>query len=239
MEACGPRLDAKLKEAVDVLAARGFPEGAVRSFVFGAEQENDCANAYGDRVYTQVTWPAYLEAKNLPQNPASGGILDAVRYDINTGDRYDFSDPAAVARKIPSCFKNGKPYRDCKPKFHPYVASSYGKVGQKMPDGSTVYPPGPRACRLTRDYRKFCSMARSLDGCWSYARGDMIMLPGEKTGREGLLQLARAKRKATRISAPTIAAASAPAPQKKASTPVKHTDWCEDDIGFDTILKKS
>ncbi|MEC9344135.1 MAG: hypothetical protein VYD64_09855 [Pseudomonadota bacterium] len=252
LAACGPGFDARLKEAIDVLAARGYNRAEIRDFIHGAEKGNDCADLYGDRLVDNPTWPAYLEAKRDVTEGEGGGILDAARYDISTGARYDFSDPAAVARKFPSCYKGSKPYANCKPKYHPYRAASHTR-GPTI-NGVTHMLGGPKACRLSADYRRFCGMETSLDGCWSYPRGDFISLPdaGGKKAKEGLLQLARAKRKsaakpvatqaetATAEAAEPVQVASAPKPANpKPAKPASEEVYCSDDIGFDTFFKNN
>lgn len=237
METCGPSLDEKIGRAIDVLASRGFSHEAAVNFGSAIEIHNGCSNEYGDRMNPNPGWPAYLDAKNLPRNSRVAGLFDAINYDIKTGEKYDYTDPAAVARKIPSCYKGGEPYKHCKPIFHPQMAATY-KMGP-MVNGEAEQIGGPRACRLTADYKRFCAMETSLDGCWSYARGDVIMLPGRKTGSEALLMLARAKRTTSSQPAKVQQASLSGKPQKaRASAPQKHDDYCKDDIGFDQILNR-
>lgn len=268
MEACGSKFDAKLTEAIDILASRGFARDEIAGFAYGAEQATGCADFDGNRVNPNPTWTRYLKGIRVADG-GSTSSTDAIRYDIQTGERYDYSDPVTVAKKFPSCLKGGKPYERCKPRYHPQMAADYKTA--TADNGDTFLIGGARGCLLSADYRRFCAMATSMDGCWSYPRGDVIMLPGEKKAPgDGLLSLAQAKRKVSRQQAQTapepepvvVATAQSstkqegekhataeqsrpkePKPAKKAAKqtrrPTSKDVTCKDDIGFDTFFQRN
>ena len=120
----------------------------------------------------------------------SGGesSVDVVDHisEIGTGDYYDFSDPVAIAESLPDCYKTEEGYKDCRPEFHPYQVAIDGT--ERIVDNFLV---GEHSCRLDVNWKKFCTLPESLDGCWSFAKADLISAPPSRSAMQSRINLAR------------------------------------------------
>ena len=211
--ACDPLVDEALRETIDVLFARGFEPQQVESFTGSVAEYLSCGL---DR-----SWYDHFQAKAPPgfDHGYATWIAD-VSSDIYTGDYYDFSDPVAIAESLPDCYKTEEGYKDCRPEFHPYQVAIDGT--ERIVDNFLV---GDHSCRLDANWKKFCTLPESLDGCWSFAKADLISAPPSRSAMQSRIQLARAvrvdraaqprasiRKKPSKPRRPSSAPASAPVP---------------------------
>ena len=179
-------------QAVDVLAGRGFEAHKISSLLYGASETNGCP---------YQPWLSHLEANYGAAQ--GGGDLRDIKYDINTGQRYLWTDPVALAKAVPSCFASGKVEQKCRPIYHPQIGDPKitGEIQKTVEPvcwndqfGSVCeYPPAERACVLTPKWKAFCRKPEGLDGCWSFAKADLVTAPPPKKVADRL-RLASAKR---------------------------------------------
>ena len=205
--ACDPLVAEALKETVDVLFARGFDPQQTESFVNGAAEYLDCgkddswykhfiAKAPAGYTFQYATW------------------LGDVSSDIYTGDYYDFSDPVSIAERLPDCYKTEEGYKDCDPDFHPYQVAMDGT--ERITEDN--YLIGDHSCRLDADWKKFCTLPESLDGCWSFAKADLISAPPSRSAMQSRIQLARAVR-VDRAAQPAATVRKKPSKPRRSSAP--------------------
>ncbi|MCO6185953.1 hypothetical protein [Rhizobium sp. L1K21] len=192
---CSAENTAKLIKAIDILGARGFKPGEILSIVGKSAGELGCKRDF----YSQA-WYKYFNEK-YPQ--PSDGIAGDSSYNIKTGALYDYANPVSVAQSMPSCYRNGNPERDCNPTYHPMFGddktypTDFSKPTRcgRDPGGNRVcdYQMPPRSCRMTADWKRACRLKKNaVDFCWTYAKGDIPMIPDSNVG--GMFNLAKAKR---------------------------------------------
>lgn len=184
-------LDRKEKQAIDILFERGFEPAKIWDFMEEWDYNTTC---YGSKP--KYRWFRYIEQKSgmtykqLSAQCASNGSLGAYYYNIQTGDPIIPQGIVHAARNIPDCYKRGKPHKNCKPVYHPYID-----------------------CALEASWKKVCSTAqKGYEVCWDFERGDVVMAPSASRASRNKIQLGTARRTdgGTQV-------ASANKPKRKAS----------------------
>ncbi|SON54558.1 hypothetical protein HDIA_1017 [Hartmannibacter diazotrophicus] len=205
---CSPENDAKLTKTVDVLLDRGFTPRRTESFMQTASRLLYCPGE-------DTGWYRHFAERVPNYRREFFDFTGELIFDINTGRAYDYTDPVAVAKSLPACYASGEPYERCRPKYHPHYPIMLPKDKIADPNDPWNYA---QACRLDANWKKFCSLATSMDACWSEAKSDMVIVPPTTKAQESRIQLARA----TRVDRMSDAAPAGPASEPaKASTPVK------------------
>ena len=203
---CDPVITETLKETVDVLFQRGFAPEQTESFVAGAAEYLSCGKDDSWYNHFLAKAPAGYEFRYATW-------LGDVSSDIYTGDYYDFSDPVSIAESLPDCYKTEEGYKDCRPEFHPYQVAIDGT--ERIVDNFLV---GDHSCRLDDNWRKFCTLPESLDGCWSFAKADLISAPPSRSAMQSRIQLARAVR-VDRAAQPRATVRKKPSKPRRSSAP--------------------
>ena len=203
----------QMVEAVDVLAGRGFEAAKIASLLFGASEINGCPHDQ---------WLGHLE-KNYGAAQGGGDLRD-IYYDINTGQRYLWTDPVALAKAVPACYASGNVEQRCRPAYHPRfgdpklveeIQATIEPVCWNDQFGQVCeYPPAERACVLTPKWKKLCGTPQGLAVCWSFEKADLVTAPPPKAVKDRL-KLASAKRIQT-VRQSTPATAAKPAAAKRA-----------------------
>lgn len=230
---CSPEIQQQLVQAVDIMAERGFSGDQIDGFLINAT-DRDEVGCPGEGPWTKRLQERF-------GTTYGSSMLDAIIYDIHTGERYDMRNPAQVARALPECYKSDDVHAACNPRFHPQypdpvlhaeLLETADKECWEDPQwGETCqyFTYTPKACLLTRKWKQFCKTPESADGCWSYARADLVTAPPPKAV-QNRIELAAARR----VEVEVASAAGVPAQTSSApvtpSVPVSRPqgNYCED-----------
>lgn len=111
-----------IAQADKILTKRGFPDTARVALIYSFFSRNYSR-------YREIATDVYLRRVHGNTVDQVGGLSTAhvlavliqyglhykTQYHVITGKRLPITSPVAVAKTIPKCYRNSKPYRDCRP----------------------------------------------------------------------------------------------------------------------------